>query len=275
MAATVRSAANRGIARGLVTAVLDIAGHFELLRMLVVKELKVKYKASAIGLFWSLLNPLLLMLVYTAIFGTVFHSRPQYPVFILSGLLAWNFFGLTLPSATVSLVGNSNLIRKTRFPTALLPLSTVLAGFINFLISLVLLFGLLVVYRHPVGWSVVLLPVLLLAQLAFTAGLGLLLGAVNVFFRDVEHFLSIILTLWFFATPIIYPVEAVQGNPVARLVLAVNPMAWLVSAYQKIFYHSTWPDAVPTWGFILLSVALLLLGFTVFVRLSRRFVEEV
>jgi lipopolysaccharide transport system permease protein len=259
----------------MTAALRDISGHFELLRMLVIKELKVKYKASALGLFWSLLNPLLLMLVYTAIFGTVFKSRPQYPVFILSGLLAWNFFGLTLPGATVSLVGNSNLIRKTRFPTALLPLSTILAGFINFLISLVLLFGLLVVYRHPVGWSLLLVPVLLLAQLAFTTGLGLLLSAINVFFRDVEHFLSIVLTLWFFATPIIYPVEAINGNPVARLVLAVNPMAWLVRAFQKIFYNSTWPDAAPTWAFLVLAAVLLLGGFAVFVRLSPRFVEEV
>ncbi|MEA2683756.1 MAG: lipopolysaccharide transport system permease protein [Chloroflexota bacterium] len=278
-----------------VRAIRDVIRHLGLFWLLTVKDLKIKYKASAIGLFWSLLNPLLLVIVYTAIFGTIFHSqKPEYPVFILSGLLAWNFFGTTLPAATVSIVSNANLIRKTRFPTSLLPMSVVLSGFINFVISLALLFGLVVFYRHPLGWSLLALPVLLVAQLAFTAGLSLLLSSLNVFFRDVEHFLAILLTVWFFATPIIYPRELIQGKSAfGALILDINPMAWLVSCYQQVFYgipqsvvrggavaytgsfQSTWPDALPFWGFVLLSLALLAGGFTVFAKLSRRFVEEV
>jgi ABC-2 type transport system permease protein len=294
MAVTVNSEAGRSLGGGTMVAVREVTEHLELLRMLVIKDLKIRYKASAIGLFWSLLNPLLMMLVYTAIFGVVFKSqRPEFPIFVLSGLLAWNFFGTVLPPATLSVVGNSNLIKKTRFPTSLLPLSVVLSGFVNFLISLVLLVGLLVLYRHPVGLPLVWLPALLVAQVFFTAGLSLLLSSLNVLFRDVEHFLGIILTVWFFATPIIYPREAVQGSRLAGAILNVNPMTWLIDAYQTIFYGkpdavvsggathyvgtftAAWPDLLPTVGFVALSVVTLVIGFTVFVRLSRRFAEEV
>jgi len=261
--------------------------------MLVIKDLKIRYKASALGLFWSLLNPLLLMIVYSVIFGAVMRNpRPEFPIFILSGLLAWNFFGTALPLATIIVVANANLVKRTRFPISLLPISVVISGLINYLISLVLLFGLLVFYRHGVGPSIILLPVLILAQLLFTAGLGLLLSGLNVFFRDIEHFLGIAMTVWFFATPIIYPRDALQGKA-ASLIIQVNPMTWLVGAYQDIFYgaadnthsngvikyvgtfHSTWPNPRPVLGFMALAIVLAVVGFTVFTRLSHRFPEEV
>jgi ABC-type polysaccharide/polyol phosphate export permease len=293
MAEIVTWRARDPLGRSVRTALIDIRSHAGLLWMLVVKDLKIKYKASALGLFWSLLNPLLLMIVYTAIFGTLFGSKkPEFPVFVLSGLLVWNFFGTALPAATISIVNSSNLVRKTRFPTALLPMSVVISGCINFLVSLVLLFGLLAYYRHPVGVSLLVLPVLLLAQVAFTMGLGLLFSSLNVFFRDVEHFLGIVLTVWFFATPIIYPREDIvaKGNQLANTILAINPMAWLVASYQAVFYgvpdaapgggftggfQPGWPDPLPFFGFLGLSLALLVVGFVVFTALSRRFVEEV
>lgn len=262
--------------------------------MLVIKDLKIKYKASVLGLGWSLLNPLLLMLVYTAIFGAVFkNQKPQFPIFILSGLLAWNFFGTALPTATLSIVGSANLIKKTRFPTSLLPISIVLSGLINYLISLMLLFGFMIFYRHPVGPSMLLLPVMLLAQTAFTGGLSLLLSSLNVLFRDIEHFLGILLTVWFFATPIIYPREAIQGSRLASILLQVNPMTWCIGVYQDIFYGSAdsatnngaktfggtfttiWPNPKPLLGFIALSAAMLVIGFITFTKLSHRFAEEV
>lgn len=287
MAVNVSAAGRVGLVSGTVAAVKDVVDHYELLRMLVIKDLKIKYKASAVGLLWSLISPLMMMLIYTAIFGTIFKSsKPDFPVFILSGLLAWNFFGTALPAATVSVVGNNNLVRKTRFPTSLLPASVVLSNGINFLISLLLLFGLVLVYRHPLGITLVLLPVLIVAQVAFTLGIALLLSALDVFFRDVEHFLGIVLTVWFFATPILYPREAVvnRGNEAARLIIELNPMTWLVGAYRSIFYGETdrfghfvnaWPNPRPLLSFIGLAALLLTLGFVVFVRLSRRFVEEV
>jgi ABC-2 type transport system permease protein len=294
MSVTVTSRSRDNVLAGIGPALRDVAGHRELLRMLVVKDLKIRYKASALGLLWSLLNPLLMMLVYTAIFGAVFkNQRPQFPIFILSGLLAWNFFGTALPTATVSIVGSAGLIKKTRFPNSLLPLSVVLSGLINYLISLVLLAGLLIFYRHMIGPSIVLLPVLILAQVLFTAGLGLLLSSLNVLFRDVEHFLGIILTVWFFATPIIYPRESLTGSRFAGTLVQLNPMTWLVSAYQDVFYgvpdsipagnakhflgtfHSTWPNPRPLFGFIALAITLAVVGFVVFTRLAHRFPEEV
>jgi lipopolysaccharide transport system permease protein len=293
MSATVTSGAQRPLVGGTIDGLRDVAGHLELLRMLVIKDLKIRYKASALGLFWSLLNPLLLMIVYSVIFGAVLRNpRPEFPIFILSGLLAWNFFGTALPLATIIVVANANLVKRTRFPISLLPISVVISGMINYLISLVLLFGLLVFYRHGLGPSIILLPVLIAAQLLFTAGLGLLLSGLNVFFRDIEHFLGIAMTVWFFATPIIYPRDALQGKA-AGLIVQLNPMTWLVGAYQDIFYgsadhtsvgsvityagtfHSTWPNPRPLVGFAALAIVLALTGFTVFTRLSHRFPEEV
>ena len=293
MSATVTSVARRPLVGGTIDGLRDVAGHYELLRMLVVKDLKIRYKASALGLFWSLLNPLLLMIVYSVIFGAVMRNpRPEFPIFILSGLLAWNFFGTAVPLATIIVVANANLVKRTRFPISLLPISVVISGLINYLISLVLLFGLLVFYRHGVGPSIILLPVLILAQLLFTAGLGLLLSGLNVFFRDIEHFLGIAMTVWFFATPIIYPRDALQGKA-ASLIIQVNPMTWLVGAYQDIFYgaadstpsngtirylgtfHSAWPNPRPVLGFMALAIVLAVVGFTVFTGLSHRFPEEV
>ncbi|MHB8509952.1 MAG: ABC transporter permease [Candidatus Dormibacteria bacterium] len=289
MSATVSSRSAGGLGAGAIAEVRDVGLHYELLRMLVIKDLKIKYKASNIGLLWSLLNPLLLMAVYTTIFGTIFKgSLPQFPVFIMSGLLAWNFYATALPYATVAIVGNANLVRKMRFPTSLLPVSVVLSNAINFLISLVLMFGLMAFYRHPVGPSLVLLPVLILAQTVFTIGLSLVLSSLNVFFRDIEHFLGIALTLWFFATPIIYPRSQVANKShLAATLLKLNPMTWLISSYQDIFYGRVelvnghpqvfvaWPNPVPLLGFIVLAVALLGVGLVLFARLSRRFTEEV
>ena len=294
MSATVTSVGRRPVLGDAVNALRDVAGHLELLRMLVIKDLKIRYKASALGLFWSLLNPLMMMLVYTAIFGAVFkNQRPQFPIFILSGLLAWNFFGAALPLATISIVGNAGLVKRTRFPNSLLPLSAVLSGLVNYLISLVLLFGLLLFYRHGVGPSIVLLPFLIVSQVLFTAGLGLLLSSLNVLFRDVEHFLGIVLTVWFFATPIIYPRESLSGSRFAGTLVQINPMTWLISAYQDVFYgvpdstgidktqhflgtfHSTWGNPRLILGFFVLSVILAISGFLLFTRLAHRFPEEV
>jgi lipopolysaccharide transport system permease protein len=291
---TVNSRAQANPFAGVVPALRDLASHWELFRMLVIKDLRIKYKASALGLGWSLLNPLLMMAIYSVIFGALLGgSKPQFPIYVLSGLLAWNFFGTALPSATLSIVGSANLIKKTRFPTALLPLSIVSSGLINYLISLVLLAGLLVFYRHPVGLSLLLLPVVILAQFVFTAGLSLLLSSLNVLFRDIEHFLGILLTVWFFATPIIYPRNQLQGSRLASLIIQVNPMTWCVEAYQNIFYGSAdpvagsdgkhflgtfttvWPNYKPLLGFIALAVILFVVGFITFIRLAHRFPEEV
>lgn len=286
MAITVDSRAEARVLGGTWRSFLDVLDHLELLRMLVIKDLKIKYKASAIGLLWSLLNPLLMMLVYSAIFGAVIKSpRPQFPIFIMAGLLPWNFFATSIQPATLSIVGSAALVKKTRFPNALLPLSIVISGFINFLISMVLLFGLLAFYRHPLGVSIVALPVLLVSELLFIGGLSLLLSSLNVLFRDIEHFLGILLTVWFFATPILYPRSAIQ-NPLASTVLGLNPMTWLIEGYQAIFYGvaqveapgrfaAGWPQGRLTLAFCLLSVALFVVGFLTFARLSRRFGEEV
>src|SRR5438445_3521933 len=189
----------------MVAAAHRIYTYRDLLSLLVSKELKIKYKGTALGLLWSLLNPLLMMAIYAIVFSTILRfSVPRYAIFLLSGLLPWTAFTSSLISGTVSITNSSHLIRKVSFPHELLPLTAVLAAFSNLLPSFGLLFIFAVVLGQPLGLPLLALPLVVAIQLTFTLGLALLLSAATVYFRDVEYLVGIGTTVWFFATPIIY-----------------------------------------------------------------------
>ncbi len=190
-----------------------------------------------LGIFWSLLNPLLLMLIYTVVFSVIVRVNIKpYPVFLLAGLVPWNAFAQTLTSATISVPQSANIVRKVHFPLEILPLLVIL-------------------------------------QLLFSFGLGSLLAAIQVFFRDVEYFLSVLLTVWFFGTPIVYSLDLVPAR--YRPFFEANPMAWLVSSYQDIWFYKRAPGWAPVAGFFVVAVAMAVIGLAVYRRLSRRFAEEV
>lgn len=249
--------------------------HRDLLSLLVQKELKIKYKGTALGFLWSLLNPLLMMVVYTIVFSTILRfSVPRYPIFLLSGLLPWTAFAGSLITATLCIVHSGHLIRKIAFPYELLPLTSVLAALSNLLPSFTVLLVFALLFGQPLGWSLLALPLLLAIQVAFTTGLALLLAAVTVYFRDVEYLVGIGLTAWFFATPIIYPLAIFHGRPFLPFLLA-NPMTWIIDSYQRIWHENAWPD--PTYLLLASGAAViaLALGTATFARLQRRFAEEV
>lgn len=246
----------------------------ELLANFVARDLKTKYRGSVLGIFWSLLNPLLLMLIYTVVFSVIVRVNIKpYPVFLLAGLVPWNAFAQTLTSATISVPQSANIVRKVHFPLEILPLSAVVTASVQLLISLVLLAGLAVIFGVGIGPSIVFLPLLVILQLLFSFGLGSLLAAIQVFFRDVEYFLSVLLTVWFFGTPIVYSLDLVP--PRYRPFFEANPMAWLVSSYQDIWFYKRAPGWAPVAGFLVVAVAMAVIGLAVYRRLSRRFAEEV
>ncbi|HOU40565.1 MAG TPA: ABC transporter permease [Promineifilum sp.] len=267
----------------------DLRHYHYLLRNLVVRDLKARYKNSILGILWSILNPLFLMLVFTMLFTVMANSAlRQYPVFVLVGLIPWNFFSGALTSGTTSVTGNSALVKKVYFPRELLPTSALLSNLVNFLFA----FAVLVVFLYVFGIGLTIhalwVPVLLLTQLIFTLGLCLLLGSLTVFYRDVLMILEVVILAWFFMTPVFYSLEmfgptatvlGVTFNP-AQVMRWVNPMASIIDGYRTVLwgtYGSNGPvgmNAAYLVRTLVTSLIVLMIGYGVFVRLNPYFGEK-
>jgi|SRR5882757_3271037 len=252
-----------------------------LIQSLVARELKARYRGSVLGFFWSFVNPLLLLLIYSFVFTTVLPNETKgiqpYALFMFCGILPWTWFSSSLLEASGSLIAGGNLIKKVLFPAEVLPIVSVLANMVNFFLGLPILILFLVVYRHePNPWNLLWFPVAVAIQLLFTTALALIVSALAVHFRDIRDLLSNLLTLWFFATPIIYP--WFQPNVQRfRLFFNVNPFTHLAVSYQEILFFNEGP--VGHWKWLLAlgvgSVGLFLAGYWLFDRLRDSFAEAV
>jgi lipopolysaccharide transport system permease protein len=251
----------------------------ELVRNLVVRDLKVRYKNSVVGFFWSLLNPLLTTLVFYVVF-TILLPRgiENFPLFLLSGILPWNFFAVALKDGMNSVVANSHLIKKVYFPRELLPISAVLSQLVHFLFALPVLFLLMITSGAPFTLLLLYLPVVILVQVIFSCGIALFLAAVNVYFRDTEVIMDVAVTAWFFFTPIFYRMEDLAQNwngiNIERLMYIVNPMASLISNYRLMFYYVAPPNLLFMARTFATALGILVIGYIVFLRSCSRFGEE-
>jgi ABC-type polysaccharide/polyol phosphate export permease len=269
----------------MLSRLIELVRFRDLIYNLVLRELKARYKNSALGFFWSLLNPLGMMLVFTVVF-TVFmpnNSIDNFPIFILCGLLPWNYFNAGLMSSINSVVGNSNLVKKVYFPREVLPIATVLANLVNFLLALVVLFAALVVFRVSVSPWIWLLPVVILIQTCFILGLAFILSTLNVFYRDTMMVMDVVVLAWFFLTPVFYPIDIVPESyqllgvtlDIHRLMYILNPMASLISSYRDLLYWGYRTDVDFFLRTAATSVVILIAGYWFFTRNSGRFGEEV
>ena len=263
----------------LLRPLRELWAYRDLLINLVQRDLAVRYRRSALGFLWSFLNPLMMMLVFSIVFMVV---KPltvvNYPLFVLAGLLPWNFLTGSLSSAVRSVTGNANLIDKVYFPREVLPLSAVLSNLINFLLSLAVFLPLaLLLGANFSGWTLAL-PLVILTQVILVTGLALLLATVNVFYRDAELVLEVALTAWFFLTPIFYELELlpnqILGVDVWRLVYTLNPMATLVTDYRYILLYE-YPVIRHTLVSLAMGLVFLVVGWVVFRRYAPAFSEEV
>ena len=251
-----------------------------LIHTLVVRELKARYRGSLLGFFWSFVNPLLLLLVYSFVFSVVlpgFRGSDQepYALFLFCGLLPWTWFSSALLESSNALIMNGNLIKKVLFPAEVLPIVAVLSNMIHFILGLVVLGGFLIFYAAPLRLTeLVWFPLVVLVQLILSLGLGLLLAALTVHFRDLKDLLANLLTLWFFCTPIIYPMSMLP--PTGKFFMDLNPVAHLAISYQEILFYDG-PFGHWRWLLALLaaSVGLFFVGYMVFDRLRDSFAEEV
>ena len=261
----------------------------DLIVNLVIRDLKVRYKNSALGILWSWLNPLFMMVVYTIVFTVMRQSgngdvpNRQFPVFVLCALLPWNFFSTSVVQSVPSIMENANLVKKVYFPREILPLSVVLANLVNFAISLMVLFPMLLVFRVPLTPWVLLLPVVIVIQFCFTTGVAFLLSTLNVFYRDTKVIMDVAMMAWFFVTPIFYPIDVLPRSReilgftvnIHRWTRILNPMASLVAAYRDVLYYGrlVGPDFLLRTA--VTSVGVMLVGYAVFSRYSKVFGEEV
>jgi len=259
----------------LFNQIRQILHYRHAIRNIAVRDLKVRYSNSALGILWSFFNPLLMTLVYTTVFTFMLRDSgtPKYPVFILAGLLPWNFFNLATLGSITGVTANGHLIGRLYFPREILPIAIVVSNTINFLIALVLLFVFIVIYRVPLTLHVLWLPLIIVTQIILSIGVALFLSAVHVFFRDTQQIMEVLLLAWFFVTPILYPLERIR-EVTRPFVLLLNPLAALIVNYRQILYVGAPPNlGVLATTFVEALIALIV-GLLVFQRLSHAFAEE-
>lgn len=275
----------------VISDVREIVGARELLGNLVQRELRGKYKGTALGWGWSLVNPLASTAIFTVVFSAILRIEPpigvgglhNYALFLLCGLLTWNFFSGAISSGMGVLTGNSNLIKKTYFPRRLLVVANVAALFVTYGIEMVVLAVVFLLFGvNVLPWIPLVLVVMAIAAL-FGLGIGMFLSVVNVYFRDTAHFVTIALQIWFYASPIIYPISLVEatrdsagwaGTFRIADIYQLNPMVGLIEAIRAMWYEGRWPD-FGSLGYVLaVAFVVLLLGNLVFGKLEKRLAEE-
>ena len=250
-----------------------------LIQSLVARELKARYRGSVLGFFWSFINPLLLLLIYSFVFKYFLprsgEDLPHYEVFMFCGILPWTWFSSSLLESSGVLISGGNLIKKVLFPAEVLPIVTVLANMVHFFLGLPILAGFILYDRIAIDLAgLAWFPVVVLVQLVLTLGFALILSALTVHFRDLRDILSNLMTFWFFATPIIY--SYMMMEPKVMRFLNLNPFTHLAITYQEILYFPG-PVGHAYWLMVLgaISIAFFLFGYFVFDRLRDTFAEEV
>jgi len=250
-----------------------------LIQSLVARELKARYRGSVLGFFWSFINPLFLLLIYSFVFKYILEQRAEgidhYELFMFCGILPWTWFSASLLESSGVLISGGNLIKKVLFPAEILPIVTVLANMVHFFFGLAILAIFLIYFQRPLNpLELLWFPIVVLVQLILTTGFALLLSALTVHFRDLRDILGNLMTFWFFATPIIYPYFVMKDWQL-RL-LQFNPFTHLAITYQEILYFK---GPVGHWFWLLvlgvISVAWFFFGYFVFDRLRDTFAEEV
>jgi lipopolysaccharide transport system permease protein len=246
---------------------------YDVLRELVSRDLKLRYRRSVLGMVWSLLNPLAQLLVFVLIFDRVLRFNiPNYPSFVFVGVLSWNWFQSAWSIATGAITDNRELVKRPGFPMAILPVVTVTAHLIHFVLALPILLLFVLLNGGRLNGAILFLPLVMALQFLLIVGLGYLTAAVHVTFRDTQHLLGVFLMLLFYLTPVFYDSKIIPER--FRGIYNLNPMTRLIAAYRTILIQGQVPDL---WGLLVLGILLVLLvwlGHAVFKQASYRFVEE-
>jgi len=264
----------------LIADMRALVAHRQLLQDFAWRDLRSRYKGSALGFGWNFAIPLLQLAVFYLLFGVLLGLRPRtttgeqnYAVFLFVGLLPWTFFANSLSTGASAILANGAIVKKVRLPLQLLPAASVLSTLANFLLSLVVMLAVLAIFgpRHPEGLLV--LPLLVLIQIVMNLGFAYLLAAANVFFRDIQHILGILLTAWYFLTPVLFSIAIVADRPTERELLYLNPMTSVIVSYQRALLDGLAPEWDRLAYSALFAIVIFGLGFAYFRRSKDDFEE--
>jgi ABC-2 type transport system permease protein len=240
----------------------------------VLKDLKLKYRGSALGFLWSLANPLAMLVVYSVAFTYILKiQRPRFVLFLFVGLLAWTFFSQTVSMATGTISDAGGLLKSVRFPRTVMPMATVLFNLSQYLMTFcVLLPVMLIAFRVAPAAPMLAYPAVLLLLVLFTSGLALTVSVANVYYRDVRHLVEVGLQVMFWLTPVIYDLNDVPHR--LRLAILVSPMSPFITALHDIFYRQSWPDPTVWIAAIVWAVVAFVGGLTIFLSFEDRLAEQ-
>ena len=253
---------------------------------LVKKDLRGRYKGSALGFLWTFLNPLLQLVVYSIVFSTIFRNNiEKFYLYLYIGLLPWMFFSSSLTVGSVSVISSKDMVKKIYFPREVLPIAYVTSSFVNMLLCFLVVFIVMIIGgidpNSTFHWTALLyLPIVMIVEYVLALGFAMLASALTVYFRDLEHILGIITMAWMYATPILYDVSMIQNILVEKgmgnlmHLYMLNPMTPIIVAYHQILYYGQAPDMSTLLSAVVLGLFFLILGYLVFRKLQRGFSEE-
>jgi ABC-type polysaccharide/polyol phosphate export permease len=247
----------------------------ELLYQMTLRDLLLRYKQTAMGFGWAVFMPLINTALFSVIFTrvTTVETPVPYPLFAFSGFLVWNFFASSLRFSVNSLTGNSNLVQKVYFPREVFPFSAVLVGLVDLGVGAVVLAAIMAYYGVAPTAALLFLPVVMVVSLAFTAGVALFLAMSNLFYRDVKYLFEVVITVWMFATSVVYPVNTVGGA--VGVLLRLNPMTQIIEAYRAVIVYGRMPDPVTFGATAALAMFALVAGWVAFHRAEFTFAENI
>lgn len=254
----------------------DIYQYRELLKTNVKKDIRGRYKGSVLGVLWSFVNPLLQVVVYWIVFPYLMRgAMDNYLVYLITGIIPWNFFFSTVLGGTNAIKSNAGIIKKVYFPREILLLSQVASGLVNFMISCVIILAFCIGTGVGVSAHIILVPVIALVESLLVLGLILILGSVNVYVQDIEQIMSFILNMLLYGTPIIYSLDWFAGSNVVLVSLInLNPMTTVINSYRDVFLYHQWPDFSRLGLVFLLDILLLMIGYAIFKKLEKGFAEK-
>ncbi|HVP21155.1 MAG TPA: ABC transporter permease [Anaerolineaceae bacterium] len=259
----------------------DLWAYRELVYFLIWRDVKVRYKQAVLGIAWAIIQPVMVMVVFTIIFGHLANLKtdstiPQnlYPVFSYAALLPWQLFQNSLSRASVSLVSNSNLLTKIYFPRLIIPIAAVAAGLVDFLFAFLVLVGLMIVYGVHASWTMIFLPFLLLLALMTALAIGLWLSAMNVKYRDVQQMIPFLLQAWMYASPVAYSIDVIPTHFPWRLIYSLNPMTGVIQGFRWALLGGSPPDQSIIIS-VVMVIILLISGLFYFRRMERGFADTI
>lgn len=258
----------------IVEKIKEIYQYRHMLKTLVKQDINGRYKGSFFGFLWTLLNPLLMLCVYSVVFQFVFRSNIEhYSIYLFICLMPWNAFANTIAVGTTCVSNNASILKKVYFPREILPLAVVISNTIQYFFSAVIIFIALLVSGVGISWTALFLPVIVLAQAIFSLGLIMVLSAGNVYIRDVQYIMNPVMMIWMYACPILYSISMVPERFLK--IYRLNPMTLIMEQYQNILYNKQMPDLSSLGVVYLVSIVMLIIGYLTFSKLQRRFAEEV